>query len=52
LADRRTDLIASLGSVSFADAWRNRVQEQIEIRGKQVPVWLLDLERRFRNLCG
>lgn len=39
----RIDLIASLRSVPFADAWRNRTHESIPLDGSEVPVWLLSL---------
>lgn len=39
----RIDLIASLKSVAFADAWRNRTHESIECGGATIPIWLLSL---------
>jgi hypothetical protein len=50
----RIDLIASLRAVSFAEAWRNRVAEQITVRGASVPVWILGLDelRRAKRDAG
>ena len=39
----RIDLIASLASVTFADAWSTRVHEKFESGGHTVPVWILGL---------
>jgi len=39
----RIDLIASLKTVDFEQAWSNRVHEQVDIDGEMVPVWLLGL---------
>ncbi|HEX5054706.1 MAG TPA: DUF6036 family nucleotidyltransferase [Planctomycetota bacterium] len=48
----RIDLIASLRAVSFADAWQNRIGEQITVNGASVPIWILglaDLRRAKRD---
>lgn len=45
----RIDLIASLRTVSFQDAWDHRVHESVELDGKRVPVWLLGLEELKRS---
>ncbi len=39
----RIDLIASLKSVAFADAWARRVQESIEVGAGKVAVNLIGL---------
>lgn len=50
----RIDLIASLRTVTFAEAWATRVQEQIVVDGKVVPVAILGLRelRRAKQEAG
>lgn len=50
----RIDLIASLPSVPFHEAWQNKVREQITVRGTTVPVWIIGLAelRRSKRAAG
>ncbi|HEX6811353.1 MAG TPA: DUF6036 family nucleotidyltransferase [Planctomycetota bacterium] len=50
----RVDLIASLRTVTFEEAWRNRVQEQILVKGEQIPVSIVGLGelRRSKREAG
>jgi len=45
----RIDLIAGLGTVSFAEAWENRAHEEIVLQGQRVPVWILGLPELRRS---
>lgn len=45
----RIDLIASLGTVSFEEAWAHRVNDSIEVAGKPVPVSILGLHELRRS---
>ena len=50
----RIDLIAGLRTVTFAQAWQNRVRERITVNGHDVPVWILGLAelRRSKEEAG
>jgi hypothetical protein len=50
----RIDLIASLRTVAFAEAWQNRIRETITVSGASVPVWILGLSdlRRSKREAG
>jgi len=50
----RIDLIASLKSVPFAEAWQHRIRERIAVAGREVPVWILSLPelRRSKQEAG
>ena len=45
----RIDLIGGLRTVTFEDAWRNRIHEQITVDGVSVPIWILGLEELKRS---
>jgi hypothetical protein len=50
----RINLIAGLRTVTFAQAWQNRVREEITVNGQDVPVWILGLAelRRSKEAAG
>jgi hypothetical protein len=50
----RIDLIASLASVTFEEAWRNRIRERLFMSGVEVPVWIMGLAdlRRSKREAG
>lgn len=45
----RIDLIAGLRTVTFEDAWKNRVSERITVDGAPVQIWILGLEDLKRS---
>lgn len=45
----RIDLIAGLRTLTFQQAWANRVHESVTVDGAQIPVWLLGLEDLKRS---
>lgn len=50
----RIDLISTVGSLAFEEAWGRRVEESIELEGATVPVWIVDLAdlRRTKAEAG
>lgn len=45
----RIDLINSIDAVSFKEAWNSRIEEEIEIEGKNCQVYYIGLEELIRN---
>ena len=45
----RMDLIDSISGVSFKDAWENRINEEIEIKGSRYPLYFIGLEFLIKN---
>ncbi|MBD3614971.1 MAG: nucleotidyltransferase [Gracilimonas sp.] len=49
LPPNRIDLMNSIDEVDFGDAWKKSKTEQIEVNGKEVPVYYLGLEHLIKN---
>lgn len=45
----RIDLINSIAGVDFQEAWDNKVEEKLSIKGRNVPVYLIGLEELIKN---
>ena len=45
----RIDLINRISGISFQEAWKGRKTTSIEIRGKQIPTYLIGLKELIKN---
>jgi predicted nucleotidyltransferase len=49
LPPNRIDLLTSIKTVKFADAWENRLVEKITIDDKDYPIYFISLEQLIKN---
>lgn len=49
LPPNRIDLLTSIKTVEFADAWENRLVEKITVDGEDYPIYFISLEQLIEN---
>lgn len=45
----RIDLINTIDNVSFAEAWDSKVEEELTIEGRRIPIYLIGLDALMKN---
>jgi len=45
----RIDLVNTITGVLFSEAWKDRIEEKIEIQDREIPIYFIGLEQLIKN---